>query len=89
MIEELSVRSNNICLWNNLNDINAIIQYYRKFNDFSGLRKCGKKSNEELIKLCHKYGYQCILKTNIVSFDSAAVNIFLVNAFAVNFFQDE
>ena len=54
-IENLSVRSRNVCEWSNLNDILSILHYYWDNNDFSNLRNCGQKSNTELIGLCKKY----------------------------------
>lgn len=53
--ENLSVRSSNVCEWNGLNDLLAILNYFWENNDFLGLRNCGQKSNTELIKLCQKY----------------------------------
>lgn len=54
-IENLSVRSFNVCDWNRLNDLTAILTYYWENDDFLGLRNCGQKSNTELIGLCKKY----------------------------------
>lgn len=54
-IEKLSVRSQNICEWNNLNDLVSILHYYWENNDFFKLQNCDQKSNTELICLCKKY----------------------------------
>ena len=54
-MENLSVRSQNICEWNNLEDLVSILHYYWENNDFFKLRNCGQKSNTELISLCKKY----------------------------------
>lgn len=54
-IENLSVRSSNVCEWNELKDLTAILSYYWENNDFLGLRNCGQKSNIELIELCKRY----------------------------------
>ena len=54
-IENLSVRSSNVCEWNNLNDLMSILNYFWENNNFLGLRNCGQKSNTELIELCQKY----------------------------------
>lgn len=50
-IENLSVRSSNVCEGNGLNDLNAILSYYWKNNDFLLLKNCGQKSNAELIDI--------------------------------------
>lgn len=54
-IENLSVRSSNVCEWNGLKDLTAILAYFWENNDFLGLRNCGQKSNTELIELCRRY----------------------------------
>ena len=59
-IENLSVRSQNVCEHNNLDDILAILRYYRDHDNFLELRNCGHKSNAELTKICEKYGDSAI-----------------------------
>lgn len=54
-IEKLSTRSQNVCEWNNLNDILSILNFYWNNKDFLKLRNCGQKSNDELILICKKY----------------------------------
>ncbi len=54
-LENLSVRSLNVCELNGLNDLLGILNYYWENNNFLGLRNCGQKSNTELIELCKKY----------------------------------
>ena len=53
--EDISVRTFNICKYNGLNDLNAIIEYYNKYKAFDNLRNCGRMSNEELVALSQKY----------------------------------
>ena len=53
--EELSVRVQNVCESNRLNNLNLILEYYNKHGDFKKLRNCGSNSNSELIELCKKY----------------------------------
>jgi hypothetical protein len=53
--EEISVRSFNVCIYNNLINLTAILIHYRKFSTFENLRNCGRKSNEELTALCLKF----------------------------------
>lgn len=54
-LEDLTVRSLNICAWNGLNDLLAILNYFWRNDNFLRLRNCGQKSNKELIELCLKY----------------------------------
>ena len=54
-MENLSICSSNVCEWNGLKNLTAILSYYWENNDFLGLRNCGSKSNIELIELCKKY----------------------------------
>jgi hypothetical protein len=54
-IENLSVRSSNVCELNGLNDLTSILAYFRKNSDFLALRNCGQKSNTELVELCGRY----------------------------------
>lgn len=53
--EHISVRSFNVCNYNGLKDLSAILKYYREKRTFINLRNCGRNSNEELITLCLKY----------------------------------
>lgn len=54
-IENLGVRSQNVCRYYSLNCLKDIIFYYKKNGDFLKARNCGSKSNDELIKVCTKY----------------------------------
>ena len=57
-IEELSVRSCNVCklITSPLIPVLAdIINFYKQYKSFRKLKSCGEKSNLELIKLCKKY----------------------------------
>ena len=53
--EDISVRSMNVCNYNGLTDLSAILKYYQENKTFDKLRNCGSKSNKELIELCLKY----------------------------------
>lgn len=53
--EEISVRSYNVCRYNGLDTIDKLKEYYLKNHSFENLRNCGRKSNEELIKICERY----------------------------------
>ncbi|AQX08396.1 hypothetical protein [Elizabethkingia ursingii] len=52
---DISVRSYNLCRYNNLNSLEKLLKYYNKHKSFKNLRNCGRKSNEELIEVCEKY----------------------------------
>lgn len=54
-IEDLGIRSQNACKYFNLDTLKDIIYYYKKNGDFLKVRNCGRKSNDELIKVCNKY----------------------------------
>lgn len=53
--ENISVRSYNVCRYNELDTLKEIIKFYRENKSFNKLRNCGKKSNEELTALYYKY----------------------------------
>ncbi len=54
--EELTVRTQTICLNYGLTDLKNILEYYHEENHtFIHLRNCGQGSNMELISLCKKY----------------------------------
>lgn len=53
--EEISVRSYNVCKDYELNSISDLKNYYYKNKSFDKLRNCGRRTNEELIKICNKY----------------------------------
>lgn len=53
--KEISVRSYNVCINSNLKKISNIIAHYEKYGTFENVRKCGRKSNEELIAIYLKY----------------------------------
>jgi len=56
-IENISVRTYNICAYNDLIDLDKILQYFWENSDFKKLRNCGNNSNQELIDICNKYKY--------------------------------
>ncbi len=63
---DLSIRTYNICKYNDLLDIAAIVIHFEKYNTFINLRNCGRKSNSELKELCENYKKTLII--NEVSF---------------------
>ncbi|MGA9213211.1 MAG: hypothetical protein WBY99_11000, partial [Kaistella sp.] len=54
-IEDISVRSLNLCKYNGFNSIDDLIDYYMIHRSFLKLRNCGRRSDEELIQVCIKY----------------------------------
>ena len=54
--KEISVRSYHVCKYNNLNSLRDLKEYFDIHNSFDKLKNCGKKSNEELIRVCNIYG---------------------------------
>lgn len=53
--EQISVRSYNVCKYNDLNSLKDLKKYYFKHKSFIKLHNCGRKSDEELIEICNKY----------------------------------
>ena len=53
--ENLSERATNICLDNELDSLFKVLDYFIEHQSFIELRNCGKKTNEELVTMCHKY----------------------------------
>ena len=52
---DISVRSYNLCMYNNITSLDVLLEYYNNNKSFEKLRNCGRKSNEELIEVCEKY----------------------------------
>ncbi len=71
-IEKLSIRTQNICRYNDLLDINAILEYYSENGTFLNARNCGRKSHLELLQVYEKYkDFQFSIKEkSIEEFDS-------------------
>jgi hypothetical protein len=54
-LEKLSVRAINVCKYNSILSLFALLKYYSENNSFTTLRNCGLKTNYELIEFCKKY----------------------------------
>lgn len=54
-MENLSVRAQNCCRKNNLEDLYSILNYYHEFKNFLNLHNCGIKSNLELVTICTRH----------------------------------
>ena len=52
---ELSVRSYHSCKSSEITTIKELIEYFYKNKNFLKLRMCGKRSSEELIRICKTY----------------------------------
>ena len=48
LFQQLSIRAQNVCLYNNLSQVEDILLFYEKGGSFSSLRNCGKKTILEL-----------------------------------------
>jgi hypothetical protein len=51
----LSIRSYHVCKYNEIETIFDLKKYFIKYKSFVKFRNCGRKSDEELIKLCNSY----------------------------------
>ena len=51
----LSIRSYHVCKYNDIETIFDLKKYFIKYKSFVKFRNCGRKSDEELIKLCNSY----------------------------------
>lgn len=67
LLKNISARSLNICISNELKDIHSLSQHYQKHKTFSNLKNCGKKSNEELIEICLEYNNKEEPSSKIIS----------------------
>jgi len=56
----LSKRSYNICLSNDLLDVDAILDYYKQHGHFMSLRNAGRKTDYELSEVCRLYSQKLI-----------------------------
>ena len=52
--KKISIRTFNVCISYSLTDLEKIKKYYSDFGSFLKLANCGRKSNEELTKLCEE-----------------------------------
>jgi hypothetical protein len=52
---EISIRSFNTCNDNQIYSISDLIDYYLTYGTFSHFRNCGRKTNDELIRIYFKY----------------------------------
>jgi len=54
-MEHLSERTVNVCQDESLNTLFKIINFYYKYGDFTMIKNCGEKTNNELVTLAQKY----------------------------------
>jgi len=76
-IENLSVRTVNICKYNDLLDLNKILQSFWENGDFKKLRNCGNNSNKELIDICNKYENSIIKPQEPITENQKEKNVFV------------
>ena len=54
LINAVSVRAYNVCLYNGLDNIEALFAYYKVNGSFGKFRNCGLKTNLELVDFCRE-----------------------------------
>lgn len=73
---EIGTRSFNVCNDNGITDLYAILNHFRKYKTFDNLRNCGKKSNNELIKLSLKHiGWNSLPENEFITQESPILNV--------------
>jgi hypothetical protein len=55
-IEDLSVRTMNVCICNDLLDLNSLLDFLLKNRNFRNIKNCGIKTHLQLLDICNKYG---------------------------------
>ena len=50
--KKINFKMYNVCLKNNINTQNELIEFYKKNSDFLQFKNCGNKTNLELINFC-------------------------------------
>lgn len=94
---ELSQRSFNLCIDNNINSVKELIEYFLLHKSFKNLRNCGDKSNNELIEICMYYlefdEYKQLIinaenQTQIKSNENSDLNLNRVQREIINDFID-
>lgn len=58
--KKISVRSYNVCKYNNLETVQDLTEYYSIHKTFDLLRNCGRKSNEELSSVVMDYSLEIV-----------------------------
>lgn len=56
-IENIDARAYNICKYNDLDDLEKILQYFFENGNFKKFRNCGNRTDKELREICNKYKY--------------------------------
>ncbi|PIP54867.1 MAG: hypothetical protein COX07_02980 [Bacteroidetes bacterium CG23_combo_of_CG06-09_8_20_14_all_32_9] len=75
-IENISVRSFNICWYFNLRTVGDLLSFFEKKRTFITLKNCGIKSEAELVAICKKYkNYLKYMKTPEKDIDEFFVKI--------------
>ena len=82
-VEGLSVRTYNICKYNDLLNLDDILQFFWEYGNFKKIRNCGDKSNRELLSLCEKSEYILINKTKPEQKDVKHTLIKIINNLSV------
>jgi hypothetical protein len=72
-VENLSLRSYNVCKVSKLRSLDLIVDWYKKYGKFKNIRNCGNNSNRELISICIKHIEQAIISD--VTINKMGVNL--------------
>jgi len=74
----LSTRAYNLCLYNGLNNLDSLIDFYKLNGSFDKFRNCGLKTNLELINFCKDHVTSFSINKE---FDVKVPGLFLVENF--------
>lgn len=74
----LSTRAYNLCLYNGLNNLDSLIDFYKLNGSFDKFRNCGLKTNIELINFCKEHVTSFSINKE---FDVKVPGLFLVENF--------
>jgi len=55
LVNAVSVRAYNVCLFNGLDNIESLFNYYKVNGSFNKFRNCGLKTNLELVNFCNEH----------------------------------
>lgn len=72
---DLTIRSLNVCLANNLHNIEELKKHYSLHKTFKNLRNCGDRSNKELIGLCKLFDFTHDQSGKEVNFNNISDNL--------------
>jgi len=77
LLEDLSVRSINVCQSQGINSLKELLTHFYNNKSFLDIRNCGLKSEKELIDICNKYDREILTKA-----EKTIDTLFLINKFS-------